>query len=74
MLNFVFLTAALSTASLNCFKSTGIVFSVSIYKSSTFVSKLFKLFGRLISLLMSSLSTSAFEAMSVACSNSFLVV
>ena len=67
--------------SLIFFKSTGTVYNLTTSKSSTFVSKLFKLVGTLTNLLMSSLSTSAFkaiksflasksdESMPVACSN-----
>ena len=51
VLNFVFLTASLSTTSLNFFKSTGIVLNLPISRSSTFVCKLFKLVGKLTSLL-----------------------
>ena len=49
--------------SLNYFKSTRTVFSSPTSESSTFVFKLFKLVGTLTSLLMCSLSTSAFKAM-----------
>ena len=84
-LNFIFLTTLLPTTSLNFFKSTGTAFNLPRSRSSTFVFKLFKLVEKLVSLLMSSLLTSAFKAiryllgaksdvsMSVACSRSFLV-
>ena len=62
VLNFVFLITALSTASLNFFKSTGTVLNLPTSKQSNFVFKLFKLVGTFISLLMSSLSTSAFKS------------
>ena len=62
VLNFVFLTASLSMASLNLFKSTGTVFNLQTFKSSTFVFKLFKIAAILGSLLMSNLSTSAYKA------------
>ena len=76
----MFITTSLSFTSLNFFKSTGTP------KSSTSVFKLFKLVGTLTNLLMSSLSTSAFEVTKsflaaksdvstpAACSNSFVVV
>ena len=63
MLNFVFLTTSLSTASLKFFKSTGTVFSLPTSKSPTFVFILFKIVGTLTSLLISSLLTSAFKEM-----------
>ena len=55
MLNFVFLTVSLSTTSLIFFKSAGTVFSLPTSKSFTFVFKLFKLVGPLVSLIMSNL-------------------
>ena len=54
--NFVFLTTALSATSLHFVKYTGTVFSLPTSKSSTFVFKLFKLVGALVSLLLSNLS------------------
>ena len=82
----MFLTTSLSTRSLIFFKSTGTAFNLpTTSKSSTFVFKLFELVGTLTNLLMSSLSTSAFNAIKsflaaksdvsipVAWSNSFLV-
>ena len=83
MLNFVFLTTSLSTASLHIFKSRGTVFNLPTSTSSTFVFKLFKIVEKLTNLLIFSLSTSAFKATKsflaaksdvstpVACSNSF---
>ena len=62
MLNFVFLATSLCTISFNFFKSTGPPFNLPTSKSSNFVFILFKLVGTLVSLLMSSLSTSAFRA------------
>ena len=62
VLNFVLLTTSLSATSLNSFKSTGAVFNLQISILSSFVYKLFKLDGTLVSLLMSSLPTSAFKA------------
>ena len=62
MLNSVFLTTLSSTTSLNFYKSTGTVFISPTSKLSTFVFKLLKLVRILTSLLMSSLSTSAFKA------------
>ena len=61
MLNFLFFITSLSTASLNFFKSTGTVFNLPTSKSSTFAFILLKLVGTLVSLLMSSLSTSALK-------------
>ena len=55
-------TTSLSAISLNFFKSTGTVFNLPTSKSFTFVYKLFKLVRTLTNLLMSSLSTSAFQA------------
>ena len=86
MWNFLSLTNLLSTQSLNFFKPTETVFILLTYKSSTFVLKLLKLVGTLVSLSMSSLPTSAFKAiksflaaksdasMPIAYSYSFLVV
>ena len=62
MLNFVFLTKSLYTASLNFFKSIGTVFSLSTSELFTFVFRLFKLVGTLINLLIYILSPSAFKA------------
>ena len=61
MLNFLFFITSLSTASLNFFKSTGTVFNLPTSKSSTFVFILLELVGTLVSLLISSLSTSALK-------------
>ena len=61
VLNFVFLTTCLSTASLYFFKSTERFSNLPTSKSSNFVFKLIKLVGTLDSLLMSSLSTSDFK-------------
>ena len=66
VLNFVFLTTSLSTASINFFKSTVAVFNLPTCKSFTYVFKLLKLVGTLFSLLMSSLPTSAFKAITSA--------
>ena len=60
-------STSLSTTSLNFLKSTGTFYNLPTYESSTFVFKLFKLVETLTSLLMSSLSASAFKAI-----NSFL--
>ena len=85
VLNVLFLTTSLSTISLKFFKSTGTVFKLPKSKSSTFVLRLFKLVGTLTGLLITSLSTSAFKAITyflaakldvstpIALSNSFLV-
>ena len=81
MLNFVFLTTSLSATSLIFFKSTGTVFILPTSKSSTFVFKLLKLVGTLVSLLLFSqlqllaifLTAKSDVSISVACSNSFLV-
>ena len=62
VLNFVFLTTSLSTASLNFIKSTGTVFNLATPKSSTFVFKLFKVVEISTILLMSRLWTSAVKA------------
>ena len=81
----MFLTTSLSTTLLNFFKTMVAFFNLITSKSSIFVSKLFKIVGTLVSLLMLNLLTSAFKAIkyilgvksdvstSVACSNSFLV-
>ena len=61
MLNFLFFITSLSTASLNFFKSTGTVFNLPTSKSSTFALILLELVGTLVSLLISSLSTSALK-------------
>ena len=61
VLNFAFYTTSSSTTSLNFFKSTGTVFNLPASKLATFVFELFPLFGTLTSLLMSSLSTSAYK-------------
>ena len=83
VLNFVFLTTSLSSKTLDFFKSTGIVFNLPTSKSFTFIFKLFTPVGKLASLLMSNLSTTAFKAiksflaaksdvsMPVVCFNSF---
>ena len=62
VLNFAFLTTSLSTASFSFSKSTETVFGLPTFKSSTFVFKLFNLVATFISLLIYSLSTSAFKA------------
>ena len=62
MLNFVFLTTLLSTTSLNFFKPERTIFNLPRSKSCTFVFKLFKLVGILVSLLVSSLSVPALKA------------
>ena len=62
VLNFVFLATSLSTTSLVFFNSTGTVFNLPTSKSSTFVSKLFKIVGALKSVLMFSLSLSALQS------------
>ena len=62
MLNFVFLTTSLSTASLYFFRSTGTVFNLPTSKSSTFLKIFFKLVETLVSLLMSRCLTSDFKA------------
>ena len=62
VLNFLLLTTSLSYTSPDFFKSAGTVLNLPTSKSSSFVSKLFKLVGKLVSLLMSSLPTSAFKA------------
>ena len=62
VLNFVFLKTSLSTRSLNLFKPAGAAFNLPTSESSTFVFKLSKIVGSLVSLLMSSLSGSAFKA------------
>ena len=63
LLNFLFLTTTLFTASLIFFKSTGTVFNLKPKsKASNFVFKLFKPVGTLTSLLMSGLWTSDFKA------------
>ena len=61
MLNFVFLTTSQSTASLNL-KSTGTAFNLPTSKSFTYVFKLLKIVGTLLSLLISSFSATAFKA------------
>ena len=58
LLNFAFLMTSFYTTSL---MSTGTVFNLPTSKSSTFIFKLFKLVGTLVSLLLSSLSTAAFK-------------
>ena len=82
MLNFVFLTTSLSTASLNFFKYKGTI-HLPTSKLSAFAFKLSKEVGALTNLLMSSLSTSTFKAVKsflaaksdapapIACSNFF---
>ena len=57
-MNFAFLMTSFYTTSL---KSTETVFNLPTSKSSTFIFKLFKLVGTLVSLLLSSLSTAAFK-------------
>ena len=61
VLDFAFLTTSFLTTSF--FMSTETVFNLPTSKSSTFVFELFKAVGTWVSLLISSLSTSAFEAM-----------
>ena len=68
VLNFVFLPTSFSITSFYFFKSNGTVFNLPTSKSSTFIFKLFKQIGTLVSLLMSSLSASDFKAI-----KSFLV-
>ena len=61
MLNFVFLTTLLSTASLNFYNSIGTVFNIPTSKLSTFVFKVFKLVETLSIFLRPSMSTSTFK-------------
>ena len=53
---------SLSPTLLNFFKSLETVFNLSTSKSPTFAFQLFRLVGTLVSLVMSSLSNSAFKA------------
>ena len=62
LLNFEFLTTSLLTTSPNSFKSTGKVFNLSTSKSSTYIFKLSRPVRTLTNLLMSSLSTTPFQA------------
>ena len=63
LLNFEFLTTCLLTTSPNSFKYTGKVFNLSTSKSSTSIFKLSKPVRTLTNLLMSSWSTTPFQAM-----------
>ena len=54
VLNFVFFTTSLLTASFNFLQSTGTVFNAPTSKPSTFAFKFFKIVGTLTNLLMSS--------------------
>ena len=62
VLNFVFFATSFFTTTFNFFKSIGTASYSSTSKSSTFVSKLFKIVWTLTNLLTSSLSTSVFKA------------
>ena len=61
VLNFIFLTTSSSTTTRNFSRSAGEVYHLPTSKLSSFVLKLFKLVVTLTSLLMFSLSTSAFK-------------